>query len=674
MSQDLTRFFQAEAEDLVAKIGSALDAASAEPAGADDLRELRRWAHTLKGAAQVVRREDIAQAAHHLESALDAFSEPSTGLSGRASALHVLNGIRRMLLPAAAAPAPSAQPAQEDVPAHPARDVESLRVELRDLDKLLQAINESAILTQGIRRSLEPLARARELTALLRKRSASSSAYAAPHLNALGDEIDDLLSQARRELEASAGMVSQEIDDLRALAERLRLVRADSIVQVLEQAMQASASESGKSVRLEAVGGDLEFDAHLLLEVRDALIQIVRNAVAHGIEMPAERRARGKNDSGTIRVAFRHQGARNVIAVHDDGRGIDFEALRGRAVRSGWMSSIQAREASSEQLTELLLRPGVTTASSPGMIAGRGIGLDIVSRALLRLKGDLRIKAIPGQGTSFEISLPASLNMLSALIVSAGGRTFGMPRDSIVRTLSISSLDRLGASLVVDGRATPYLPLADLMELKGETCSVALLVAADSRAWLLGVNALLGIRPVVLHALPEFLQAEPFLLGAAVDAGGGVLPILDPLLAEAALDEHLRRLPESSAQLQPLPILVVDDSLTTRMLEKSIFEMEGYRVELAGSAEEALAMTSGQRFGLFLVDVELPGMDGFAFVETIGHDPALRDIPAILVTSKGSPEDRARGLKAGAREYVVKSEFDQRLLIRRVKELIRVAS
>ena len=116
----------------------------------------------------------------------------------------------------------------------------------------------------------------------------------------------------------------------------------------------------------------------------------------------------------------------------------------------------------------------------------------------------------------------------------------------------------------------------------------------------------------------------------------------------------------------------MDDSLTTRMLEQSIFEMEGYKVELAGSAEEALVLAAERKFGLFLVDVEMPGMDGVAFVERISNDPALRDIPAILVTSKGSPQDRARGLQAGAREYVVKSEFDQRHLIRRVKELIRM--
>ncbi len=590
MSPDLSRFFQAEAEDLVAKIGSALHSASAAPVTTEVLRELRRWAHTLKGAAQVVRRENIASAAHQLESALDGFMDPSTSADAHAASQRILNSMRVMLAPA--------DPVVEETmtgsaPKAPVPDVEVLRVELRELDNLLQAVNESAILALGIRQSLKPLARVRDLAGMLHRKSGADGNQAAQHVQAIADEIEDVLSQVRRELETSAGMVSQEIEDLRSIAERLRLVRAESIVQVLERAMHASAAESGKAVELEAVGGELEFDAHLLIEIRDALIQIVRNAVAHGIEMPEERLASGKDARGTIRVVFHHHGARNTIAVHDDGRGIDFSALRDQAVRSGWMTPRQAREASSEELTEMLLRPGVTTAAAPTMAAGRGIGLDVVSRALARRKGDLRIKATPGRGTSFEISLPASLNVTSALIVTAGGQAFGMPRESILRTLSLRSLDRLGPEFLVDGRAIPLMPLAELMHLKAEPCSLALLVSTDAQRYLIGVNSILGIRQVVLYTLPDFLQAEPFLLGAAVDLDGTVLPVLDPVLAASSLEDYVRSLPDPSAgRARPLPILVVDDSLTTRMLEQSIFEMEGYKVELAGSAEEALAMAT----------------------------------------------------------------------------------
>ncbi|HEY3706068.1 MAG TPA: response regulator [Terracidiphilus sp.] len=672
MSQDLSRFFQVEAEDLVAKIASALDRADGEIIDAETQRDLRRWVHTLKGAAQVVRREEIARSAHELETAMDGLAEEASHETAREAALQTVNTIRQIL----SAPQMHAGPSEgaAGAPADPGRPIESLRVELGDLDRLLQTINESAILALGIRRSVKPLARARELAAMVRRESASGSSRSLQHVQTLADEIEDVLADIRRDIDNSLAMVQQEVEDSRSLAERLRLVRGQTIVQVLERAMAAAASGSGKLVKLESRGGELEFDAHQLIGIRDALIQIVRNSVAHGIESPDTRTSQDKSATGTVLVAFQHQGSRSVISVHDDGRGIDFDALRRISVERGWLSTSAAQAASPEALTDVLLQPGVTTSASVSMLSGRGVGMDVVSRTVAKLKGELRIRTKRGEGTTFEISLPASLNALPALIVSAGGRQYGIPRDSIVRTVSVNNLERLGRSFVLDGRTMPMVHLATLMGVETGDAVVAAEIAARPQSFLLGLDGMLGIRQLVLHALPEFLELEPYVVGAAVDADGHALPVVNPLLMGSNVNQHLSARSEAVfAGPQALPILIVDDSLTTRMLEQSIFEMEGYNVELASSAEEALATAQERAFGLFLVDVEMPGMDGVAFVEHIRRDPALRDIPAVLVTSKGAAEDRARGLKAGARDYIVKSEFDQRYLIRRVRELIRVA-
>lgn len=671
MSQHLNRFFQIEADDLIAKIGSALDRQSPEPLDGETQRELRRWAHTLKGAAQVVRREDVARAAHELETALDGLVDPATHNTALQASAEKATSIRRMLVvPETPATPGDARATQQSDNSSP---IETLRVELGQLDRVLQTINESAILASALRRATRPLARARELAAMIRKESSSDGPRSMLHVQTLADELEDLLGAARRETEASLDLVYQELEDLRSLAERLRLVRGETLVRVLEGTLQVAVADAGRAVRLEAGGGELEFDAHLLIGIRDALIQLVRNAVAHGIESPEERIAHGKPAAGTLRLQFRHQGTRNVIVIEDDGRGIDFDDLRRIAVERGWMTAAQARQASSEQLTGLLLRPGVTTSASAGMLSGRGVGLDLVNRTVARLRGDLRISSSPGQGTTFELSIPASLNRMPILVVTAAGRQYGMPRDSVVRTVSVRKLERLGRKYVIDDRAVPFVSLAALMELDSPPAEVAALIASGTEPFLLGVDAMLGIRQLVLHNLPDFLELQPFMVGAAVDVEGNLLPILNPALLESKVNQHFATPAEAaSAGPEPLPILVIDDSLTTRMLEQSIFEMEGYKVELAQSAEEALTMALERPFGLFLVDVEMPGMDGVAFVEQTRRDPALREVPAILVTSKGSPEDRARGLKAGARDYVVKSEFDQRHLIRRVRELLRV--
>lgn len=668
MPQDLNRFFQVEAEDLLNKITAALEQGGPDLGAEEKLRELRRWVHTMKGAAQVVRREDVARAAHELESELGGLSAAESREAARAGGLMRAEAIRALLTPGTQT-AGQAEDAYGANAAQPA-EIDTLRIALGDLDGLLQAVNESSITASGTRRSLRALAHARDLAGLIR--AEATGGQAGHRIEPLADELEDALLEIRRDLEASSETILRGLDELRARAEELRLVRADAIVHGLEQAVRTAAAGSGKLIRFESAGEDLEFDAHLLIAARDALVQIVRNAVAHGIESPDERAACGKMPSGSIRVVFRHDGSRNLFEVSDDGRGINFGSLRREAIQRGWMTAEEAQAAGTKELTDLLLRPGVTTSSSADVLSGRGVGLDVVRRTVARLKGDLMVKALPGQGSTFVISVPASMNSIAALIVGAGTRQVGIPRDAVRRTAAVRTLERLGDLYVLDGRPLPLVSLAKLMGSEDGEPAVAAEIETFPQPFLLGLDALLGIRQIVLHTLPEFMETEPFVLGASVNAAGQVLPVVSPLLMGPRISEHLRASSDGKeAKAKPLPILVIDDSLTTRMLEQSIFEMEGYSVELARSAEEALAMAADRAYGLFLVDVEMPGMDGVAFVERTRQDPALRETPAILVTSRGSAEDRERGLKAGAREYIVKSEFDQRYLIRRVRELIR---
>src|SRR5580692_8972316 len=183
-----------------------------------------------------------------------------------------------------------------------------------------------------------------------------------------------------------------------------------------------------------------------------------------------------------------------------------------------------------------------------------------------------------------------------------------------------------------------------------------------------GVERLCGTQNLVLRPLPELTPCDPIVAGASFDAEGYPQLVLDP----HGVVEHVHRAgPALSAASAPrAPILVIDDSLTTRMLEQSILESAGYEVDVATSGEEALERVRKRRYALFLVDVEMPGMDGFSFIERTRSEPILRDIPAVLVTSRNAPEDRRRGEQAGASAYIVKGEFDQNYLLRMTKELV----
>jgi two-component system chemotaxis sensor kinase CheA len=270
------------------------------------------------------------------------------------------------------------------------------------------------------------------------------------------------------------------------------------------------------------------------------------------------------------------------------------------------------------------------------------------------------------------------ISSLTTLGVEASGVAAAIPLDSVRRIVRLPAEAVLrtatGEAIVFEGRTIPFAPLAALFDAGSRSREpgrawTAVVVSSGAGGVAVGVDALRGTATIVVRPLPALAPARPFILGASLDAAGNPQVVLDPDGVVSAA----KRVEAASAPTPAprAPVLVIDDSLTTRMLEQSILESAGYAVDLATSAEEALEMARRTRYGLFLVDVEMPGMDGFTFVERTRADPLLRDVPAILVTSRAEPEDRDRGVEAGAVAYIVKSDFDQTELLEIIRRYLR---
>jgi two-component system chemotaxis sensor kinase CheA len=419
--------------------------------------------------------------------------------------------------------------------------------------------------------------------------------------------------------------------------------------------------------------------AHVLGVIQNALVQVVRNAVAHGIESESERTAAGKPREGKVRLEVVRRGNRVSFACRDDGRGIDIEAVR-RAVRRKGALSAETDKLGPEELTRLLLKGGISTSGTVTEVSGRGVGLDVVREAASRLGGEVSVRTETGRGTTLEISVPVSLASLDALLVEAGTQTAVIPLDAVRQTLRLSSADVVhtvdGESIVLEGKVIPFAPLARSLGAAAEAPAAP----APRRAWsavvidcggslaAVGVDRLIGTDNVVLRPLPRLCPAAAVVAGASLDAAGNPQLVLDP---EALITDTLRASPAThTAPRERPPILVIDDSLTTRMLEQSILESAGYEVDLAISGEEALQKARQRRYALFLVDVEMPEMDGFEFIQRVRADATLMEVPAILVTSRAAPEDRQRGKEVGAHAYIVKSDFDQTGLLAQIRKLV----
>jgi two-component system chemotaxis sensor kinase CheA len=305
--------------------------------------------------------------------------------------------------------------------------------------------------------------------------------------------------------------------------------------------------------------------------------------------------------------------------------------------------------------------------------------LDVVRATALRLKGDFQINSEQGRGTTIEMLVPVSIASLQGLLVEVSGSAAVIPLDSVRQTLRVndSAIARSAGnlSIVQDGQVIPFLPLERPLRRpssasrRRRTWSVVIVQAAN-RKIAVGVDRLVGTANIVVRALPSVMDVDPVIAGASLDAEGNPQLVLDP----SSLVTAVERGPQLERdELTPLraPVLVIDDSLTTRMLEQSILESAGYEVELAVSAEDALEKARRRRYALFVVDVEMPGMDGFEFVAQVRGDPTLCDIPAILVTSRNAQDDLRRGEQVGAQAYIVKGEFDQGLLLRTIRRLVR---
>jgi two-component system chemotaxis sensor kinase CheA len=330
-----------------------------------------------------------------------------------------------------------------------------------------------------------------------------------------------------------------------------------------------------------------------------------------------------------------------------------------------------------DELVQLLFKGGLSTSSAVTELAGRGVGLNLVREVVERLGGEVAVSTQAGRGARIELIVPISLLAMDVLLAQAGGGICAIPLASVRETLRVATAQVVrsaeGDTLVHGGEAKPFIPLARLLKRTdrpledGETVSAVVVGGAQGEA-VVAVERLLGAANVLVHPLPPLTFADPVVVGACLDAQGAPQPVLEPdrLLAEA------RRMPGATpaAPRQRAPILVIDDSLTTRVLEQSILESAGYEVELATSAEEALEKARRRAYALFMVDVEMPGMDGFSFVEATRADPELRKTPAILVTSRASAADRERGRQAGAHAHIEKGAFNQGEVLEIIRRLL----
>ncbi len=476
------------------------------------------------------------------------------------------------------------------------------------------------------------------------------------------------------------------VDHLQSNIASVRMLPFETILGGFQRMVRDLARETGKEVNLLIEGAEIELDKHVLEMLKDPLMHILRNAVDHGIELPAIRETNGKLSSGTITLGVAARGNDIEVTVADDGGGIDPAVVQRRALEAGLIHEVDVAMLTDDAITALIFEPGFSTAKEVTAVSGRGVGLDVVRQRVEALRGRLWVENRPGKGTTFHLIVPVSLSRIRCLLARVGSEQYAIPLTTVTRIINVDPEDVFQVEnrpmIRLEGRPMPLVHLAAVLDRPEPPAPltaqspVLILHSTEQRHVAFVIDDLVSEEELVLKKLGDELAQVRNVAGAAILGTGEVIIVLQ----SSDLVKSARRTrgalqtaaePDAQPQAPAVPrILIVDDSLTTRTLEKNILEAAGFRVMTATTGEEALRALREQEFDVVVSDVEMPNMTGFELTRRIKADARWRALPVILVTSLDSSQDRERGLEAGADAYLVKSRFDQDELLQVIQQMV----
>ena len=695
----LRQLFRAEAHDALEQVTARVLAAGSAKPTAEALTEMMRMTHTLKGAAGTVGLDGVVDLSHRLESALAALGRDEVAwTAATADAIVEITDAMRGYLDHVAEPGAETVAAgiaeRIDQVEHPAdHQVEEtvpppyadfapeptgvgleqrslLRVEPERIDDLMSSAGELLFDRTRIERRVQLLRTlARDLARTRQMLHDSLGDHGVPPRAQLVGAEGELAAQATMLSQTTAALLDEiealrrTIGELQRGLTRIRMESAKNLMTQAARTLRALRRATGVRVELRTLGEETEFDKAVAEQLVDPITQLLRNAVAHGIEPPEERAAKGKPPIATITIRARQDGNQLVLELADDGRGIDTEALRQRLVAAGHWSAARAQLANEQEILDALLGTGVSVRGDADVLAGRGIGLGLVRQTVSRLGGEVKISSLPNRGTTFSLRLPLSTALAQAMLFKVGGQVYAVPAVHVVDSTQV---DPGAASAHVRGEEVPVLRLEQLLgHGAGGDRRQGVVVSFGGKTLVCTVDKIVGQREIIIKPLGPLLAPLTLYAGATISGSGKIQLILDPsqLVRRAYPDAPA----DDRGDRAPVPVLagralVVDDSRAIREAMTSMLGREGWIVDVAEDGARALQMTRQLRYDLVVTDLEMPELGGFDLIARLRKDDRFKTTPIVIITSRANPEHRRRARDLGVRALVAKPITRRKLL------------
>ncbi|MBI1883276.1 MAG: response regulator [Chlamydiae bacterium] len=502
-------------------------------------------------------------------------------------------------------------------------------------------------------------------------------------------QVETVFGDFRREFSTLSDDIQNEIFHLNPVIEELqqkmkeiRMLPCATLFEGFPRLVRDIAKQEGKEVNFLVQGEETELDKKVLEAIKGPLIHVLRNAMDHGIEGAQERLALGKPKEGNIVLGAYQEGSKVVIQVQDDGRGIDLEGVKATALKKNLVDAQKLQEMKEEEILSLIFMDGFSTAPIVTDVSGRGVGLSVVRLELEKLKGSVRVLSEKGKGTTVRLELPLTIAILQVLLVSAGGVQWAFPMPNLEESLKVawSRVATIENRMVIQVRSqsVPVIPLVDVLGVRqgsaDERQEEMTVVVVNSLGKRIGfaVDHVLGEREVFIKNLGAHLSKVKGVSGATILASGEVIVILDvqDLVIQAQSASPRAPLGHERFVKVQKKVLVVEDSLTTRELEKTILENNGFEVETAIDGLDALEKLGKLSYDVVVSDIQMPRMDGFELCKNIRLSEKWKELPVIFVTALSKEEEKRKGIEVGAQAYIIKSQFDQKNLLEMVNRFV----
>ncbi len=697
-------------------------------ADSESLSRISRNAHSLKGAAMTMGLGNITSLCHHMEDIIreireqrmetdpetfDVLFQTNDVISAMVERLShspvedttQLNGLlERMeaLLPTSGESLPS-----HPIPQKMSRIYETplgktayntVRVPTEKVDRFLNIAVELVILRNQMQSLLDQLdmtgtsqKKEQKLLNVMEENFSDTSVSQKPFHFALQELIlqqrkgHQFVEQFGGNFQESLEVLKQLVTETQQLVMDIRMLPVSMLFNAFSRPVRDLARQKNKKVELIIQGEETRIDKRAIEELSDPLMHLLRNAIDHGIEYPEERKQRSKEETGKIILRAFQDIDKVIIEIMDDGRGIDKEQIKKKALEKGFLSEDHAKRLIDDEVFDLLFLQGFSTAAMVTELSGRGVGMEVVKDNVENLNGSVEITSDPGERTKITISLPLTLATTRAFLVRCSGHTLAIPVFSAVQVLRISP----DSILIAKGREAVYLmgemvpcerldltlsfPKPEKVDTDGKLSLILLRHSGKKIAF--QVDEVVGVEEIVIRNLGTHLRRLPIFSGSSILGTGEIALIIDvPRLFTTAQIKAGNKFLERSASFEKKAIrqriLLVEDQMTTRLLEKSILEASGFEVETAVDGLAAINMLEENQYDLVITDVQMPRMDGFTLTATLKNDDRFSHLPVIIVTSLESEAEKTQGLQAGADAFLLKKSFNQELLIQTIKTLI----